>query len=286
MRFARTLLTNHPLVNILFAVVFVMGVLSFGQMPREQDPEINFNVISINTVLPGAAAADVEQLVTGPLEDALRNVQDIKFVASSSREGISDIMVRFRELSEREFDKRITDVRREVQSKANDELPADIEDPYVLEFTTSNGFPTAMVVVVGQADDERLRRQSKLIKEDLERLPGIDRVQAFGFNELETFRTSSSSRAARGKVFRTSWSAFGNYRKENSTSASPMSGVKFKARQTTSCRPTLKTPTYSSSLPQTDFRILLPRHLPIDTLIVVRGQARLQDGDALSISRE
>ena len=185
MKFARTLLTNHPLVNILFFVVLAMGYLSFSQMPREQDPEINFNVISINTVLPGAAAADVEQLVTGPLEDALRNVQDIKFVASSSREGISDIMVRFRELSEREFDKRITDVRREIQSKANNELPDDIEDPYVLEFTTSNGFPTAMVVVVGQADDERLRRQGKLIKEDLERLPGVDRVQAFGFNEPE-----------------------------------------------------------------------------------------------------
>ncbi len=185
MKFVRTLLTNNPLVNILFSVVLVMGMLSFAQMPREQDPEINFNVISINTVLPGAAAADVEQLVTGPLEDALRNVQDIKFVASSSRESISDIMVRFRELSEREFDQRVTDVRREIQSKANDELPADIEDPYVLEFTTSNGFPTAMVVVVGQADDERLRRQGKLIKEDLERLPGVDRVQALGFNEPE-----------------------------------------------------------------------------------------------------
>ena len=185
MKFMRSLLTNHPLVNILFSVVLVMGILSFSQMPREQDPEINFNVVNINTVLPGAAAADVEQLVTGPLEDALRKVQDIKFVASSSREGISDIMVRFRELSEREFDKRIADVRREIQSKANDELPSDIEDPYVLEFTTSNGFPTAMVVVVGQADDERLRRQGKLIKEDLERLPGVDRVQAFGFNEPE-----------------------------------------------------------------------------------------------------
>ena len=185
MKFVRTLLTNHPLVNILFSVVLVMGFLSFVQMPREQDPEINFNVVSINTVLPGAAAADVEQLVTGPLEDALRNVQDIKFVASSSREGISDIMVRFRELSETEFDKRVTDVRREIQSKANDELPEDIEEPYVLEITTSNGFPTAMVVVAGQADDEMLRRQGKLIKEELERITGVDRVQAFGFNEPE-----------------------------------------------------------------------------------------------------
>ena len=185
MKFVRTLLTNHPLVNILFSVVLVMGTLSYLQMPREQDPEINFNFVNIQTVLPGATASDVEQLVTGPLEDALRNVQDIKFVRSSSRENISDILVRFRELSEKDFDKRITDLRREIQSKANDELPQDAEDPYVLEITSSNGFPTAMVLVVGQADDERLRRQGKMVKEDLERVTGVDRVRAFGFNEPE-----------------------------------------------------------------------------------------------------
>ena len=151
MKFIRNLLINHPLVNILFSVVLIMGFLSFIQMPIEQEPEINFNLVSVNTVLPGASAADVEQLVTGPLEDALRNVQDIKFVASNSRESVSNIFIRFREISEREFDKRVTDIRREIQSKANDELPDDIQDPYVQELTTSNGFPTAMVLVVGQA---------------------------------------------------------------------------------------------------------------------------------------
>ena len=38
MKFVRTLLTNHPLVNILFTVVLVMGYLSYMEMPREQDP--------------------------------------------------------------------------------------------------------------------------------------------------------------------------------------------------------------------------------------------------------
>jgi len=159
MNFYRTLLTNHPLVNILFAVVLTMGLLSYLHMPREQDPEINFNFVNITTVLPGSTAADVEELVTSPLEDALRNVSDIRFVSSSSRENFSNILVRFRELNERDFDKRITDLRREIQSKTNDELPDDVEDPDILEITSSNGFPTAMVVVVGQADDEQLRRR-------------------------------------------------------------------------------------------------------------------------------
>jgi len=185
MNFYRTLLTNHPLVNILFAVVLTMGLLSYLHMPREQDPEINFNFVNITTVLPGSTAADVEELVTSPLEDALRNVSDIRFVSSSSRENFSNILVRFRELNERDFDKRITDLRREIQSKTNDELPDDVEDPDILEITSSNGFPTAMVVVVGQADDEQLRRRAKLIKEEIERISGVDRVQAFGFNKPE-----------------------------------------------------------------------------------------------------
>jgi len=185
MRFFAKLLTNHPLVNILFGVVLVLGTLSYLQMPREQDPEINFNFVSIQTVLPGASAADVEELVTGPLEDALRNVQDIRFVSSSSRDGVSNILVRFRELSERQFDKRLTDLRREIQSKTNDELPDDVEDPYVLEITSSNGFPTASVLLIGQADDETLRRQARIVRDELERLKGVDRVQAFGFNEPE-----------------------------------------------------------------------------------------------------
>ena len=77
MSFYRTLLTNHPLVNILFSVVLIMGIVSYLQMPREQDPEINVNFVIINTVLPGSTAADIEELVTGPLEDALRNVREI-----------------------------------------------------------------------------------------------------------------------------------------------------------------------------------------------------------------
>lgn len=185
MKFVRTLLTNHPLVNILFSVVLIMGFVSYQQMPREQDPEINFNFVSILTVLPGSTAADVEELVTGPLEDALRNVRDIKFTSSTSRQNFSNILVRFRELSDRQFDKRVTDLRREIQSKTNDELPENVKDPTIMEITTSNGFPTAMVVVTGQANDEKLRRQAKLIKDELERISGVDRVRAFGFNEPE-----------------------------------------------------------------------------------------------------
>ncbi|MEZ5619595.1 MAG: efflux RND transporter permease subunit, partial [Rhodocyclaceae bacterium] len=117
MRFLRSLIENHPLANIFFVVVIVMGILAYANMPREQDPEINFNWVNISTALPGASAADIEERVTNPLEDAIRNVQDTRFVVSTSREGVSNILVRFREINERTFDKRINDLRREIQNK-------------------------------------------------------------------------------------------------------------------------------------------------------------------------
>ncbi|HMB59247.1 MAG TPA: efflux RND transporter permease subunit, partial [Xanthomonadales bacterium] len=181
----RSLLTNHPLVNILFSVVMVMGLLSYNSMPREQDPEVNFNWVNVTTILPGASAEDVEDLVTGPLEDAIRNIKDIRWVVSSSRENASNILVRFRDLSEREFDKRVVDLRREVQNKANDELPDEVDDPQVIEITTSNGFPSALVVVQGQADDEALRQQARIIREDLERIAGVDKVISIGLHDPE-----------------------------------------------------------------------------------------------------
>lgn len=185
MGFYRRLIDNHPLANIAFALVLIGGALTYMLMPRAQDPEINFNWVNIITTLPGASAEDVEQELTSPLEDAIAQVKDIKYVSSSSRENLSSILVRFNELSEREFDKRIADLRREIQNKASDELPEEATDPQVVEITTSNGFPTAILAVYGPALDERLRRAAFDLKKDLERLPGVDKVIAAGLDDPE-----------------------------------------------------------------------------------------------------
>lgn len=185
MRFLNSLLDNHPLANITFAVVLVLGVMSYLFMPRAQDPEVNFNWVSIITVLPGASASDVEREVTSPLEDALRQVKDIKYVSSNSRENVSSILVRFNELSEREFDKRIADLRREIQNAANRELPPQIDDPVIMEITSSNGFPTAMLAVYASGGGEQLRKVAVQVRTDLRDISGVDSLLALGLADPE-----------------------------------------------------------------------------------------------------
>ena len=166
--------------------MIVLGALTYSWMPRAKDPEINFNWVNIVTLFPGAAAVDVEKRVTDPLEDALRrSVRDMKFVLSTSRDNISNILVRFNQIDERTFDKRLIDLRREAQNAYTDELPEDAEDPVIYEINTSNAFPSAMVVVTSAGDDENLRRQARDIKKDLERIKGVDRVESLGLSDPE-----------------------------------------------------------------------------------------------------
>lgn len=180
----RALLRNTVLANLVFILVLLLGTLSYQMLPRQQDPTINFNWIVIVTALPGASAEDIEMRVTQPMEDALRKLNDVSFVSSTSRVGLSNILVRFRDLDERTFDKRVNDLRREIQSKRS-ELPNGIVEPIILEITSANAFPAATIVVQGMDDDETLRRMSYQLQRELEQLRGIDRIDTLGLNDPE-----------------------------------------------------------------------------------------------------
>lgn len=180
----RRLLENHILTNLALVLVLVMGWMAYFQMPREQDPSVNFNWVQIWTYWPGATAPDVESRVTNPLEEGIKRVADVKFVSSTSREGLSSILVRFTEMSRDEFDKHTADLRREIQTQIRD-LPENAEQPEIVEISSSNAFPTATLVVWGRSGGEQLQRVARKIKEDLERLEGVDNIATAGAADPE-----------------------------------------------------------------------------------------------------
>lgn len=182
--FIERFFSNHVLANLFFVMVLVTGFLSFMQMPREQDPTINFNWIDITTVVPGMAATDIEISVTDILEDEIRGISDIKFVSSNSRENYSSILVRFDDIPERTFDKRLAELRRNV-SNAETDLPDEALSPSITEITTANAFPSATLVVTGKDNDENLRKNAESIKGDLEQIDGVDSVLATALQNPE-----------------------------------------------------------------------------------------------------
>lgn len=171
-----SLIKNHVFTNLTFLLVLFIGYVSYQNLPREQDPTINFNWIQVTTPFPGASAEDVEQKVTLPMEEAIEKIQDMKFVSSTSREGISSILIRFQDIGERMFDKRVSDLRREIQN-VEGRLPQEVDRPIIFELTSSNAFPSATVLVHGLANDANLREKARSVERDLARIKGVDRVQ-------------------------------------------------------------------------------------------------------------
>jgi len=72
----------------LFALIAV-GAFSILSIPRESAPEVIIPIGVVNTVLPGAPAADIETLVTNEIERGLASLEGVSDITSTSREGVS-----------------------------------------------------------------------------------------------------------------------------------------------------------------------------------------------------
>src|SRR5512139_535368 len=85
--------SNLSLILILLATV--VGLAALGLTPREEDPQIIVPLADVYVSFPGHSAAEVEQLVTTPLEKILYQIDGVEYVYSMSREDQAIITVRY-----------------------------------------------------------------------------------------------------------------------------------------------------------------------------------------------
>ena len=177
---------NNPvLANLLMIIIIAFGVYAWINLPRELTPEIALQTATVTTLYPGASPEEVEKLVTAPIEDAIEeNVSKINLLLSNSSEGRSIITVDFEEMSDREFDKELENLRTAID-QVND-LPEEIlEDPQVLELDVSSGFPMLTVVVGGDISESQMRDIAENLKDEILDVKNIASVRIAGLRERE-----------------------------------------------------------------------------------------------------
>ena len=81
------------LVNMIAILVTVAGIYMFATSPKESLPEIRFGVIQITTFYQGANPAEIETLITDPIEESVKNIPEVKEISSLSGEGISLVIL-------------------------------------------------------------------------------------------------------------------------------------------------------------------------------------------------
>ena len=68
---------NRPvLVNLLVILIIIGGVMSYRQMAQDQFPDVSMEMAMVATVMPGASPKEIEQLITIPMEEQIREMTD------------------------------------------------------------------------------------------------------------------------------------------------------------------------------------------------------------------
>lgn len=153
--------------TILLAVSLLLaGSVSVIAIPKESAPEVKVPIGIVTTVLPGASAADIETLVTNEIEDGVSGLQNLDTLSSTSREGVSTVVVEFD--ASADIDRSIQDLKDAVDV-VRPRLPSEAEDPVVSEVNFADQ-PVLIVAISGQYSPAELTRLGDDLQSRLERL--------------------------------------------------------------------------------------------------------------------
>ncbi len=175
-------INNRNTIIFLTLIFAVFGILTYVQMPKESFPDIKVPQIFIKTIYPGNPPVDMENLVTRPLENELHTIKGVKKLSSTSSQDNSDIIVEFK--SDYDIKTALQDVK-DALDRSKSELPDDLPvDPMAIELDASE-FPILSINMSGDFSIEELRKLSEDLKDEIESVSEISKVEIKGLNDRQ-----------------------------------------------------------------------------------------------------
>lgn len=188
MNIARISVKNPVTVNTVMVTIIILGIYALARLPREYLPDLTFNMAVVLTAYPGTSPEDVEKLITIPIENKIKDLDNIDFIMSRSSEGQASIFIRFEDMPERDFKIILQDLRDAV-NRADKELPEEAEDPYIMDIETGEWLPSLQVTITGDIDEHRLKDYADEFKDRLLEIEHIGKVELTGTREREIWVT-------------------------------------------------------------------------------------------------
>jgi multidrug efflux pump subunit AcrB len=175
---------NKTSIFVITAILSFAGILGYINLPKEKFPDIVVPTVSVQTIYQGASPSDIENLITKPIEKKMKAMKGVKKLTSTSIQNASIIIIEF------ETDRKVKECKDDVKDavdKSKQDLPKN--DPALLESVVKefdfSEQPIMNVNLAGKYDVNKLKLFAEDIKDELEALPEINRVDIIGARNRE-----------------------------------------------------------------------------------------------------
>ena len=171
---------NTVAANLLMLFIIVGGLLNLRTTKQEVFPEFEVDLVTIGVAYPGASPSEVEQGITMAVEEAVRGVQGVKRVTSTSVEGFGAIIVEL--MLSADNQRTLGDIKASVDRVRT--LPEQAEDPSVQLVAVEP--KVVSLVISGDHDLVTLQALAERARNGLVALEGITKVTLSGSPPMET----------------------------------------------------------------------------------------------------
>jgi len=173
---------NRPITTLMYVIALVVfGYMSFKSMPSALFPNIDFPMVTVKTIYPGAEPSTIESQVTDKIEEAISQIGGVDSITSTSSDGVSIIMVKF--FLERNIDEATNDVRDKVSAVT---LPKDARTPLVSKLDIGGA---SIINVFLTAKQDSLKNlmlfADEKVKPSLQKIIGVGGVNIIGYRDRE-----------------------------------------------------------------------------------------------------
>lgn len=166
--------------GFLFFII-VAGIVTYNNVPREAEPDINIPNIYISMHYEGISPEDSERLLIRPMEQAMRSIDGVEEMRATAYENGGNIILEFD--AGFDVDQALSDVRAQVDI-AKSELPSDADEPRVREINLSL-FPILVVTLSGAVPERTLTTIATDLQQRLRSLPRVLKVEIAGDRERQ-----------------------------------------------------------------------------------------------------
>ncbi len=182
MRLTEIAIKRPAFITMVFVALAVLGLYSYNQMGVDLLPKMDWPIVSVVTVYPGAGPKEVENDISKPLEDGLSTLNNIDNIRSYSRENVSVVVVQFSFSTN--LDVAVNDVERNVDM-VRSTLPREAEAPKIQK-ADLNSFPILRISTEGSMSPTALYQFIKdNVQPALEQVPGVAAIALVGGQQRE-----------------------------------------------------------------------------------------------------